>query len=185
MLIGITGAQGSGKSSIADYLGKCLGIEVIHGDELSHEILDLNLYNECLSWFGLNKEESVDRKKLGSLLFAPGNEEKRESYNELIYARFVIKVSKTLDKVGNCIIDWNFLPITSLFEMCVFNILVDCPLEIRIQRVMQRDNISREYAMNREKAGIKYHDVAYDLVLNNYDAKLEDLAMEVKKLLWK
>lgn len=185
MLIGITGPQGSGKSSIADYLGKCLGIEVIHGDELSHEILDLNLYNECLSWFELNKEESVDRKKLGSLLFAPGNEELKKRYNELIYDLFLKRIKAILSDGYTRIIDWNFLPITSLFDMCDFNILVDCPLEIRLQRVMQRDNISREYAMRRESAGIKYHEVTYDLALNNYDAKLEDLAMEVKKLLWK
>lgn len=185
MLIGITGPQGSGKSSVTEYIGDTLGIEVIHGDELSHEILDLNLYNECLSWFGLNKEESVNRKKLGSLLFAPGNEELKNRYNNLIYDLFLKRIKEILSDGHTRIIDWNFLPITSLFQCCDFNILVDCPLEERIKRVMKRDNISKEYALSREKAGIEYQTVNYDLILNNYDARLEDLAMEVKKLLWK
>ena len=70
MLIGITGPQGSGKTSVNDYIGASINFRVIHVDFLVHQVLDLNLYNEVLSWFNLPKEESIDRKKIGRKLFS-------------------------------------------------------------------------------------------------------------------
>ena len=57
MLIGITVPQGSGKTSVTDYIGASINFRVIHVDFLVHQVLDLNLYNEVLSWFNLPKED--------------------------------------------------------------------------------------------------------------------------------
>lgn len=183
MLIGITGPQGSGKSSVTDYIGEYLGCDVIHVDELAHEVLDINLYNEVLGWFNMPEEQVVDRKKLGSLLFA--SEGLMKKYNERIYELIISRLNEKLDSKRVQIIDWNFLPISSIYEECDLKVLVTAPLEERIKRVMQRDQISESYAYEREKKGISYEPSMYDLVLNNYNVELEYLAREVKSLLCK
>ena len=183
MLIGITGPQGSGKSSVSDYIGEYLDIEVIHVDELAHEVLDINLYNEVLSWFNMPKEQIVDRKKLGSKLFASVC--LMEKYNERIYELIIKRLNEIIDSKKVQIIDWNFLPLSSIYNQCDLKVLVTAPLEERIKRVMKRDSISGYYAYERECSGISYEPQMYDLVLNNYNVELEYLAKEVKSLLCK
>lgn len=183
MLIGITGPQGSGKTSVTDYIGESLNIKVVHVDDLAHELLDINLYNEVLSWFNLPREEKVDRKVLGSLLFS--SQELMEKYNTRIYELILIRLKDIIAHEDNLIIDWNFLPASVLFNMCNLKILVTAPLIERIKRVIERDNISESYAYEREKNGIKYDSLMYDLVLNNFNIELEYLAREVKRLICK
>lgn len=183
MLIGITGPQGSGKSSVADYLGKYFGIEVIHVDLLAHEVLDINLYNEVLSWFNLPKEKEVNRKKLGMLLFQ--SKSLMDRYNNTIYPYILNLLDSKIDSKKVQIIDWNFLPLSETFYKCDIKVLVTAPVDERIKRVMKRDNISFSYAQQREKEGISYDGSCFDLVLNNYNAELEYLAKEVKSLLCK
>lgn len=183
MLIGITGPQGSGKTSVTDYIGESLSIKVIHIDELAHELLDINLYNEVLSWFNLPREEKVDRKVLGSLLFS--SQELMEKYNARIYELILVRLKEIIAHEENLIIDWNFLPISDLFDMCDLKVLVTAPLIERIKRVVKRDNISESYAYEREKNGIQYDSSDYDLVLNNFNIELEYLVSEVKSLLCK
>ena len=183
MLIGITGPQGSGKSIVSDYIGEYLGCNVIHVDELAHEVLDINLYNEVLGWFNLPAEKVVDRKKLGSLLFA--SEDLMKKYNERIYELIIKRLNEIINSESIQIIDWNFLPISSIYDVCDLKVLVTAPLEERIKRVVQRDSISESYAYEREHSGISYEPSMYDLVLNNYNVELEYLAKEVKSLLCK
>lgn len=183
MLIGITGPQGSGKTSVTDYIGASINFRVIHVDFLVHQVLDLNLYNEVLSWFNLPKEASIDRKKLGSKLFS--SQELMERYNAQVYEAILIRLNELIANEENLIIDWNFLPITEIFDLCDLKILITAPLDERIRRVIKRDKIDESYAYEREKNGIKYDSKMFDLVLNNYNIKLEQLTMEVKKLICK
>ena len=69
--------------------------------------------------------------------------------------------------------------------MLQLKILITAPLDERIRRVVKRDKIDESYAYEREKNGIKYDSKMFDLVLNNYNIKLEQLTMEVKKLICK
>lgn len=183
MLIGITGPQGSGKTSVTDYIGASLNIKVIHVDNLAHQVLDLNLYNEVLSWFNLPREENIDRKALGSLLFS--SQELMERYNTRIYELILMRLKEIIAHEKDLIIDWNFLPISEILDLCDLKVLVTAPLEERIRRVMERDKIDESYAYEREKNGIKYDSKMYDLVLNNFNIELEYLAREVKSLLCK
>ena len=183
MLIGIAGPQGSGKTSVTDYIGASINFRVIHVDFLVHQVLDLNLYNEVLSWFNLPKEASIDRKKIGRKLFS--SQELMERYNARIYKEVLIRLNELIANEENLIIDWNFLPITEIFDLCDLKILITAPLDERIRRVVKRDKIDESYAYEREKNGIKYDSKMFDLVLNNYNIKLEQLTMEVKKLICK
>ncbi|MFK7827150.1 MAG: dephospho-CoA kinase [Oligoflexales bacterium] len=73
-LIGLTGGIASGKSTAAEILKK-MGCLVINADQLGHETYQKGnyTYNEIISFFGnkiLDKQEEIDRRKLGSLVFA-------------------------------------------------------------------------------------------------------------------
>jgi len=73
-VIGLTGGIGSGKSTVSGFL-KELGAAVIDADEVGHEALKpgTEAWREAVVAFGreiLDPEGSIDRKKLGEIVFA-------------------------------------------------------------------------------------------------------------------
>ena len=84
-IIGITGGIGSGKSTISNYLTK-KGFKIIDADKIAKNLLDIGeeAYFKTVEYFGteiLNPDKTVDRKKLGSIVFA--SREKRKILNEI------------------------------------------------------------------------------------------------------
>ena len=74
------------------------------------------------------------------------------------------------------ILDWILLPITKYFSMCDIKILLDIPYNIRKERAIKRDNITKESFDLREKASIDFNP-------NNFDYVLKENNIEtVKKL---
>lgn len=73
-IIGITGAVGSGKSSVLDLMEERFPIRILKADELGHEAYrrDTKEYEKIVSHFGngiLTGNREIDRKKLGALAF--------------------------------------------------------------------------------------------------------------------
>lgn len=172
MLLGITGPSGSGKTTVANYIGEKFDLGVIHGDEVAHDVLTLDRYNEVLSWVGLPKETLVDRKRLGSILFQ--DKALNDRYNAYLYGFMREEIRRIMeeDTHKSFIIDWNFLPISELFNECDLKILMKCNRSIRESRVMKRDNIDEEYFKRRDESGISYDNESdYDIVLVNEDFK--------------
>ncbi|MCH5167198.1 MAG: dephospho-CoA kinase [Erysipelotrichales bacterium] len=165
MIIGITGKSGTGKTTVANYLASKLGYIVIHGDELAHKVLDINLYNEVLSWFGVPEENTVDRKRLGRLLFS--DKTLMHKYNILINEQIMSHFYKKYDLKDNYIIDWNFLPISDFNNKCDKKILLVLNDEERKQRVLKRDNITDEYFNRRDDYGLEYNESDFDFVLTS------------------
>jgi len=72
--IGLTGGIGSGKSTVAKILAEC-GALVIHADTVGHEMYrpQSDGWRQVVQAFGadvLATDQSVDRKKLGAIVFA-------------------------------------------------------------------------------------------------------------------
>lgn len=182
MIIGITGKQGSGKTTVANYIAEMLGGNVIHGDELAHEVLTLDVYNYVLSWFNKTAENEVDRKRLGSLLFK--DKEKMDKYNDLIYSLMHFEERFASSPEGIFIIDWNFLPITPLMNLCDITILLDAPENVREERIINRDMVKSEYFKLRESNALDYKKEDYDFFLTSEeilkDEKVLKRIMEAK-----
>lgn len=87
-VIGLTGGVGAGKSRILNILKEEYGAEVFVTDEVAHELMEPGRpgYEAVVRTFGggfLNRDGSVDKKKLADLIFH--DEEKLKIMNSIIH----------------------------------------------------------------------------------------------------
>lgn len=172
MIIGICGKSGSGKSTLSNKIVELTNNKAIHLDidKVGHKVLLIpEVINELVNSFGesIVKENIVDRKKLGEIVFDSRNE--MEALSDITWKYMQIEIDRFLDnhKDKIIILDWILLPATKYFKMCDIKILLDIPYEKRKQRAIKRDNISEETFDLREKASINYN-------LNDFDYIIED-----------
>jgi dephospho-CoA kinase len=63
-------------------------------------------------------------------------------------------------------------------------VLVYCDERVRMERVMKRDNITKEYFLLRDKNGLDYNKEDFDYVIyndNEYIEQLNELLGKIKK----
>ena len=73
------------------------------------------------------------------------------------------------NKDKNIIIDWLLSPLTKYFNYSDLKILVDAPYDIRMARVLIRDNISSIDFKMRDNASPIIDKEKYDYIINNID----------------
>lgn len=100
-LVGLTGAIGSGKSSLANYF-KTLGAEVIDCDQLAHEIYEPNkqCYIKLVLHFGnniLNQDLRINRTKLGEIVFQ--DKKKLNELNEIVWPFLEFEIQHRIEEV--------------------------------------------------------------------------------------
>lgn len=156
-VVGITGGTGSGKTTALDALA-ALGALVIDCDALYHELLrtDAQLVGAIDAKFtGAVINGAVDTKALGKIVFA--DETKLKELNELTHD-FILKAvhERICDHAmrGGTLaaIDAIELFSSGAANMCDVTFGVIADRAVRIARIQQRDNISREYAELRVSA---------------------------------
>ena len=173
MIIGICGKSGSGKSTLSKILTEHYK-NIIHLDidKVGHNVLTIEeVKNELIKNYGnsILNNENIDRKKLGETVF---NSRIEMNYlSDITWKYMQIEIDKFLidnkDKI--IILDWILLPISKYFDICDIKILLDIPYEIRKERAIKRDNITKEEFDLREKASINYDTNIFDYVINNKD----------------
>ncbi len=152
--IGITGGIGSGKSIVCKVL-ESLNYPVFHSDIVAKDLLisDQELKQQIIDVFGaeayLNGE--LNRNYLAERIFSEPS--LRERINELVHPRVRAAFKEFSEKTNS---DLVFSEAAILFETGSYkqfdkNILVVAPEEIRIERVMNRDQISRDNVVDRMK----------------------------------
>lgn len=176
LVIGLTGSIGTGKSTIANQFKK-LNIPVIDADLIAREVVEpgKEAYNEIVNTFGqeiVQEDGSLNRPRLGSIVFA--DENKRKILNSIIHPAIRREMLRQRDfyieQGERCIV----LDIPLLFESKLTNfvdkiIVVYTSKENQLQRILKRDDISEEEALQRVNAQI---DIAKkvewaDEVINN------------------
>lgn len=177
MIIGICGKSGSGKSTLANQIIELIDKKAIHLDidKVGHRVLLFpEVREELVSAFGeiVVKENTVDRKKLGEIVFDSRNEMNKLSDITWKYMQIEIDNFLNIHKDKIIILDWLLLSISKYFDMCDIKILLDIPYEIRKERAMKRDNISEEAFDLREKASIEFNESAFDYVLKINDKEI-------------
>lgn len=147
VLIGLTGGIGSGKSTVAKVF-ETLGIPVYYADDEAKRLMntDERLKQEIIKQFGIEsyKDGTLNRPYIASLVFA--DKEKLSLLNSLVHPVTIEDSQKwVLQQISPYVIREAAL----LFESGAnkgldFVIGVSAPLPLRIQRVIQRDGLSKE-----------------------------------------
>ncbi len=149
-IIGVTGGSGSGKSTLSRELER-RGWLFLDCDAIYHDLLktDPGLLVAIEARFpGTVSGGELDRKKLGSMVFA--DENALLALNAITHAAVKAEVLKRLQgcEVG-AVIDAIGLFEGGLAELCDLTVAVTAPEELRLQRLMRRDGIPEEYARSR------------------------------------
>lgn len=180
MIIGVTGTSGSGKSTIAQILGKKLNAKVIDADKIAKEAFKHgNIYYEKIQEeFGKN----ITRKELAKIVYE--DEEKREKLNSLTHKYVVKEILNILNSIkdSNVILDVPLLYESNLNAECDKVIGVVSERKIKLQRICARDKITLEEAdarLNIQKSDEFYKERA-DYIIQNNGASLEE---EINKIL--
>ena len=150
MIIGITGGTGCGKTTLLKTIAEKGGL-ILDCDAIYHELLatDISLLNAIETRFpGTVENGTLQRKKLGAIVFS--DEKALDDLNKITHGAIKAEVLRRLaHKPKLAAIDAIGLFEGGLAELCDTTVAVTAPEEVRIQRLMLRDNISEEYARSR------------------------------------
>ena len=150
MILGITGGTGCGKTTLLKVIEEKGGV-ILDCDAIYHQLLatDKSLLSAIECRFPGTVEDGIlHRKKLGSIVFSDKNA--LEDLNKITHSAILAAVLARLEeKPRLAAIDAIGLFEAGLAELCDVTVAVTAPVEIRVQRLMKRDNISEAYARSR------------------------------------
>lgn len=191
-VIGLTGSIATGKSQVSNYL-KNKGIKVIDADLIARDVANYKIVkNKIKREFGedLYKNDKLDRKKLAEIIFA--RKIHRQKLNSIMHPEIYKEIKKESESADGLV----FIDIPLLFENEDLNKkygldfdeiwLVYVDRETQIKRLMNRDDISREYAEEKINSQISVEEKRKksDVIIDN-SGTLEETFKQVEKNLKK
>ena len=189
--IGMTGGIGSGKNQVADIFNQ-LGFYTIDSDISSRKVMEKGeaAYEKIVSFFGsdiLDENDNILRKKLGDIDFSDKAKLKtlENIVHPAIYEYERKERSKIYGKDNKAVVITHAALIIESGSIDKYDalIVISCPDELQVERVMQRDNFSEEKARNivahqmPNEERLKYA----DFIIDN-SSTLDDLYNEVKRV---
>lgn len=190
MVIGVTGGIGSGKTAVCKLLEQH-GASVFYSDEEARQLMqsDARVREELETAFGPEtwlEDDSLNRKFLASVIFS--SKEQRLRMNTIVHpavrkafnsfrlnherdgARLIVKEAALLFESG-------------IQELDVI-VVVDAPIDLRVQRVIDRDDVTAEQVHARIRGQMPATDMRKraDIIVDNSGSE-DDLPAEVENLL--
>ncbi len=154
-VIGLTGPTGAGKSTWSAAFEE-LGCAIIDCDRIARHITDTPEVQEALQkQFGADimQHENLDRRRLAACAFTDSASVKK--LNAITHPAIRKVILRQLEQftaeeqVRAVIIDAPLLFEGGLEECCTITAAVLAPQEKRLQRIIQRDGITKEEALKR------------------------------------
>ena len=182
-VIGVTGPSGAGKSVCCQYLEKH-GIPWINTDAVYHRLIDSP--SLCVAQlkdaFGteiINEQGGVDRSVLSAIVFSDQTKQKLETLNGITHKFVKAETLCLLDEysklgVAAATVDAPLLFEAGFDELCDLCIAVIASRDVRIERIVERDGISRERAsarVNAQKTDEYYTSRSKYTITNDSDVK--------------
>lgn len=150
--VGVTGGIGSGKSKVCSILEE-MGYPVYYSDIASKHIVNTNKHIRTQLIELLGPEvyigNELNKTFLATKLF--NNDEIRESVNQIIHPIVREEFQKWVNTKEATIVfnEAAILIETGSYKLLDYIVLVIAPEELRIQRIMNRDSISKEDVLLR------------------------------------
>ena len=177
--IGLTGAIGSGKTTVAKIF-ESLGIPVYYADDHSKNILQNNpaVKNEIIRQWGssvLDAQGNIDKKALAAVVFVEATELKK--LNAILHPLVAEDYRRWFDQqraVPYVVKEAAILIESGSHASCDKIIVVEAPESVRLSRVMSRDDVSATQVQQRnaqqmpQSEKIKFA----DYIIHNTDQKL-------------
>ena len=187
VVLGITGCTGAGKTTVLDVIRE-MGGTVIDCDAVYHEMLDHSeaLRNDINASFPgvFDEDGKLNRQKLGTEVFS--RRERLSRLNDIVFHHVVPEIRRRIGaEEGIYAVDAINLLESGLVELCDKTIAVTAPTELRVRRIMARDNISEQYARMRITAqkSDEYYRTKCDYELANAADTPEEFQEETREFL--
>ncbi len=158
--IGLTGGIGSGKSTVADLLA-ARGAVIVDADVLAREVVGPGTPGlaSIVERFGrgvLTPDGALDRAALGGIVFSDASA--RADLNAIVHPAVRARASELRAEALASDPDAVVVEVIPLLvetgQADAFDvvIVVDCPVEVQVRRVMQRSGLSRDEALARVRS---------------------------------
>lgn len=187
MRIGLTGGIASGKSAVAGFFRQ-LGITVVDADQVAREVVEPGqpALETIVAEFGasiLDPQGRLDRATLRERVFSdPAQRKKLES---ILHPAIRKRMDQLASQASSpyVILDIPLLLETGQYHNMDRVLVVECPRELQLSRLMERDRCPREQAeaiLSAQASREERNRIADDLVDNSGD--LAQLEQQVHRL---
>jgi len=195
LIVGLTGGIVGGKSTVASMFND-LGAKIIDADKLGHSVILPNkpAWKKIVKIFGkdiLQNDLTIDREKLGKIVFA--NQTLLKKLNEITHPEITKIIKKEIDSVKNkthnqekiLIIDAALIYEAKIDRFIDKIIVVYIDKDEQIKRLIKRNNLSKDEALQRVRSQIPMEEKAKmaDYVIDNSNS-LDKTKEQVEKI-WK
>jgi dephospho-CoA kinase len=155
--VGLTGSIAVGKSFVSGVLAES-GCHVIDADEVARSVVEpgaagLRAVVESFGEEVLRPEGTLDRARLGEVVF--GDEGKRRLLNSILHPLIIAEQDARLrhweeeDPCGIGVVDAALMIESGGHERFQKLVVVHCRPEVQLERLMRRNQLSREEAERR------------------------------------
>lgn len=193
LIIGLTGGIVSGKSTVARMF-KDLGAKIVDADKLGHKVIlpQETAWKRIIKIFGkdiLQKDQTINRKKLGKIVFA--NQNLLKKLNKITHPEIIKLIKKEISLAKNdskeekniLIIDAALIYETKIDRLMDKIIVVYLDEEEQLKRLIKRNNLSEKEALQKIKSQIPLKEKIEiaDYVIDNSNS-LDKTREQVKKI---
>lgn len=157
LIIGITGSIACGKSLVSNYLQE-KGYTIIDADKIGHMALENDeVKKQLVNKFGKSilKDNEINRVTLGKLVFE--NNENLKELNNIIHPQIRKNISEQIQVHKNeklVFVDVPLLFEAKFDDLVEKIIVVSLDEKIQLERLMNRNSLSKEEALQRIKSQI-------------------------------
>ena len=193
LVLGLTGGIATGKRT-ADKFFEEKNIPIVDCDEIAHNIMNVNkpAWKDIKEVFGekyLNEDQTINRKKLGKLVF--NDPTKMKILNEITHPRIFQEMESQIAQYKSegyslIIVDAPVLFESHSEKYYDKTLVISLPQDLQIKRLMARNNLTKEEALSRinSQMSLKEKEARATYVIEN-TGSVEDLYKKLNELLTK
>ncbi len=178
-IIGVTGGTGGGKTTVTKIMEE-YGAHIVDADVIARKVVapGCPALREIEREWNVVENGVLDRKALAKIVF--NDEAELHKLNGIVH-KYVIEEIKS--QLADCqkeifVIDAIALFESGLADLCDVTVAVIADRDVRCERIMARDNLTKDEALmriNAQKSDDFYINGADVVIYNNDDDKIEQI----------